>query len=211
MRQIPDNPRKTKQLALNLSLAEGERTELAINIRTEDGTANGAGNVIKLVQLRQQGKPSGVVWVHFDHADIGHKTRQENRCLYIQEMSLNPAWTPIKPLTVKFQVGRNKTARVVRKQFPLRPAAAKTIHRSQGDTLNEVVVNLYGTKAFHHIHYVALSRVTTIERLYITDLSETKIALNPKNKCTTTVIYNSFIHHYKTNSKSVFPQCQVCT
>ena len=31
-------------------LAEGERTELAMNIRTEDGMTNGAENVIKLVQ-----------------------------------------------------------------------------------------------------------------------------------------------------------------
>ena len=54
LRQIPNDPRKTKQLALNLCLAEGERTELAMNIRTEDGMTNGAGNVIKVVQLHEQ-------------------------------------------------------------------------------------------------------------------------------------------------------------
>jgi len=37
---------KKKQLALNLHLAEGERTELVMNIQTEDGMRNGAGNVI---------------------------------------------------------------------------------------------------------------------------------------------------------------------
>ena len=67
--QIPKDPRKTKQLALQLCLAEGERTELVINIRTEDGMTSGAGNVIKLVQLHQQDKPSGIVWVQFDHLD----------------------------------------------------------------------------------------------------------------------------------------------
>ena len=41
----------------------------------------------------------------------------------------------------KFAVGRNKTAQVRRKQFPFRPAAAKTIHRSQGDTETRIVVN----------------------------------------------------------------------
>ena len=40
----------------------------------------------------------------------------------------------MKPATTQFAVGKNKTAQVVRKQFPLRSAAAKTIHRSQGDT-----------------------------------------------------------------------------
>ena len=123
LQQIPNDPRKTKQLAWNLCLAEGERTELAMNIRTEDGMTNGAGNVTKLVQLHQQDKPTGIVWVQFDHLDVGHKTRVENRHFYIQ--GVDSAWTPIKPVTVQFAVGRNKAAQVVRKQFPLRPAAAK--------------------------------------------------------------------------------------
>ena len=70
-------------MAWNLCLAKGERTELAMNIRTEDGMTNGAGNVIKFVQLHQQNKPSGIVWVQFDHLDVGHKTRIENRHFYI--------------------------------------------------------------------------------------------------------------------------------
>ena len=91
--QIPNDPRKTKQLALNLRLAEGERTELVMNIRTDDGMTNGAGNVTKLVQLFQESKPSGIVWVQFDHSDVGHKTRIENRHLYVQ--GIDQAWTPI--------------------------------------------------------------------------------------------------------------------
>ena len=35
-------------------------------------------------------------------------------------------------VTSQFCVGRNRSVQVVRKQFPLRPAAAKSIHRSQG-------------------------------------------------------------------------------
>ena len=43
-----------------------------------------------------------------------------------------------------------------------------------------MVVNLNTRRAIPHIHYVALSRVTTIEGLYITDLCETKISVDPK-------------------------------
>ena len=178
--QIPKDPRKTKQLALQLCLAEGERTELVMNLRTEDGMTNGAGNVIKLVQLHQQDKPSGIVWVQFDHSDVGQKTRNENRHLYLQ--GIEHTWTPIKPVTTQFAVGKNKTAQVVRKQFPLRPAAAKTIHRSQGDTETKIVVNFSTKRTIPHIHYVGLSRVTTIEGLYITDLCESKIAVHPDVK-----------------------------
>ena len=68
----------------------------------------------------------------------------------------------------------------MRKQFPLRPAAAKTVHRSQGDTQSQIVVNLDTKRAIPHTHYVALSRVTTIDGLYLTDLCEKKIAVDPK-------------------------------
>ena len=180
LQQIPNDPRKTKQLAWKLCLAEGERTELPMNIRTEDGMTNGPGNVIKFVQLHQQDKPSGIVWVQFDHLDVGHKTRIENRLFYIQ--GVDNAWTPIKPVTVQFAVGRNKAAQVVRKQFPLRPAAAKTIHGSQGDTETKIVVNFNTRRTIPHIHYVGLSRVTTFEDLYITDLCEDKIAVHPHVK-----------------------------
>ena len=124
---------------------------------------NGAGNVIKKIQLHNRESPSGIVWVQFDHVDVGEKTRHENRKLYVQ--GIQPMWTPIKPVTTQFAVGRNRTAQVVRKQFPLIPAAAKTIHRSQGDTETKVVVNFETRRAIPHIHYVGLSRVTTIEGL----------------------------------------------
>ena len=83
---------------------------------------------------------------------------------------------PFKPVTTQFAVGKNKTAQVIRKQFPvLRPAAAKTIHRSQDDTETKIVVNFSTKRTIPHIHYVGLSRVTTIEGLYITDLRESEI------------------------------------
>ena len=73
--------------------------------------------------------------MQFDHSDVGQKSRNENRTLYVQGIEHT------KPLTTQFSVGKNKTAQVVRKQFSFRPAAAKTIHRSQGDTETKIVVN----------------------------------------------------------------------
>ena len=108
---------------------------------------------------------------------MGEKTRHENRQLY-RRINIEQTWTLIKPITTQFAVGRNRSAQIVRKQFPLRPAAGKTVHRSQGDTQTEIVVNLNTRRAIPHIHYVALSRVTTIEGLYITDLCENKIAVH---------------------------------
>ena len=75
-------------------------------------------------------------------------------------------------------MGQNRSVQVVRKLFQLRPAAAKTIHRSQGDTETKIVVNFETRRTIPHIHYVGLSRVTTIEGLYITNLCEDKIAVS---------------------------------
>ena len=82
-------------------------------------------------------------------------------------------------MTTYFAVGKNRTVQVARKQFPLRPFIdSKTIHRSQGDTETIVVVHFQCKRAIPHIHYVGLSRVTTLEGLYITDLCENKIAVS---------------------------------
>ena len=102
---------------------------------------NGAGNVVKLIKIPNTEKPSGIIWVQFDHPDVKAKTRNDNRQLYKE--GIQQTWTPIKPVTTQFAVGRNRAVQVVRKQFPLRPAAAaKTIHRSQRNTENIIVANL---------------------------------------------------------------------
>ena len=112
--QIPNDPRKTKQVTSNLQLAVGERTEIALNVRADDGMTNDASNV-KKIQLNRKDKPSGIIWVQFDHPDVGGETRHENRNLYFQGITLT--WTLIKPITTQFSVGGNQAAQVLRKQF----------------------------------------------------------------------------------------------
>lgn len=70
---------------------------------------------------------------------------------------------------------------ILRRQFPLRPAAAKTIHRSQGDTLDETVVDFPKYKK-EHMHYVALSRVRNTSALHVLNLYENKIKVSEKVK-----------------------------
>ena len=75
LKQIPLDPRKTMQLDFNLQLAEGERTEKAVNTTTDDGMTNGACNIIRKIQLPNRNRPSGIIWVKFDHTDVGEKKK----------------------------------------------------------------------------------------------------------------------------------------
>ena len=67
-------------------------------------------------------------------------------------------------------------------QIPLIYAWAITIHKSQGVTLDAAIMDI-GKNIFEYGQtYVALSRVKTLEGLYLTSFDYTKIAANPKVK-----------------------------
>ena len=83
---------------------------------------------------------------------------------------------PIIPLARQFRFTSDKSNEVLRKQFPCRPCAAKTIHRSQGDTVDHIVVDFSTDKKHAGLHYVGLSRVKAFEHLHILNLNESKIA-----------------------------------
>lgn len=64
-----------------------------------------------------------------------------------------------------------------RRQFPLQLDAAKTIHKAQGSTLHNAVIHC-GTRKMDHIHYVALCRITNMDKLHILYLNEKKISVS---------------------------------
>ena len=61
-----------------------------------------------------------------------------------------------------------------RELFPLQPAAGRSVHRAQGITLDKVVIDLTqnATRKVPHLHYVALSRVRSMQNLYILNFNE---------------------------------------
>ena len=156
-KQIPNDPSKTMGLYSVCSILKEAKYDLTTNVSVLDGMTNGAECIIKKIDYRVEGssRPS-IIWVLFQEQHIGNDYRREYSYLYNQSIEKN--WVPI--LEVKRQFTKNKI-QVLRRQFPLRPSAAKTIHRCQGDTLNEAVVDLPSLKR-EHMHYVALSRLRSI-------------------------------------------------
>jgi hypothetical protein len=81
---------------------------------------------------------------------------------------LNVDWTPIGQGSVSITVDRVKCKRF---QIPLVPACAITIHKSQGGTYDTVVMQ-YDKKMVQQLVYVAMSRATSLDGLYMINKNE---------------------------------------
>lgn len=115
----------------------------------------------------------------FPQTDIGKNHRKEYAHLLTNNE--DETWTPILEITRQFKISKQHQSQVLRRQYPLRQAAAKTIHRCQGDTLDEAVLDLPSSSR-EHMHYVALSRVRNSSKLHIRNLNEQKICISEKAK-----------------------------
>ncbi len=81
-------------------------------------------------------------------------------------------------MPLSYVLTRGKGNKIVRIQYPLILAWAGTIHSSQGKTLQKVVVSFDRLFAKGQA-YVALSRVTSSDGLYLLDLDSNKIYCDP--------------------------------
>ena len=80
-----------------------------------------------------------------------------------------------------FEFYNNDVLIAVRRQFPLRLAYGITIHKSQGMSLDELVVDC--SRIFEKGQaYVALSRIKTLEGLYLHNFSFEKVMVDEKVK-----------------------------
>lgn len=169
------------QLPTVLLLSEGFNYDIKVNIDTHDGITNGTSCKLMKIELQNlKCYPLGPVWVQYDNPLIGQQLRSLHKHRY--KSWHNRSWTPLMPVSRNFAAGHKGEIEVQRFQYPLRPAAAKTVHRSQGDTVSEAVVDLSFAEnqraPVNHIDYVALSRLKTIDGLYITDLNTNKISVS---------------------------------
>ena len=134
----------TAGLEAKLCLAVGARVMLRRNLDTKAGLVNGAIGIVLSIA-------SNHVTVQFDHVSTPYD---------------------VERVKSKFMVMKNFY--VYRKQFPLILAYAVTIHKCQGLSLDCAIVDLSDQVFSEGMAYVALSRVRTLEGLFLT-------AFNPKS------------------------------
>ncbi|MCG8624091.1 MAG: hypothetical protein MJE68_19125, partial [Proteobacteria bacterium] len=172
----------TGGLPEEVTLIVDEQYDLISNIDVEDGLINGAQCLIKYIETTTKNETTSpcIVWTEFENIDIGKSHHKKYSYLYTNNRNRN--WTPIIRIKRTFLV---KDHWIHRLQFPLRQAAARSIHVSQSSTYPEIYVDLntFSTppKIFwEHMHYVAFSRVTSISGLYIENINEKNIAVSKK-------------------------------
>ena len=199
--KIPDDHTKTMGLFNVVSVAVGAKYDLTTNVNVTDGMTNGAECVREKIDYRVKDstRPS-IIWVSFPEAIIGQNHRNEFAHLF--NKNVDRTWTPILEITRQFKISKRHQCQILRRQYPLWPAAAKTIHRCQGDTLNEAVLDLPSSTR-EHMHYVALSRVKNCSTLHIINLNEKKSVLVKKfkKKCPDldSNVYSLLYHFYTTS------------
>ncbi|GFV97480.1 uvrD_C_2 domain-containing protein [Trichonephila clavipes] len=111
------------------------------------------------------------IWLKFPKS-CGQKQATKLRNLSAR-LNLDDDAVPITSQTSSVALNNNKTIIAKRKHFPLVSALAMTIHKSQGGTYDAIVYE-YDRKHPRELVYVALSRVTKIEGLFMVTKENTE-------------------------------------
>ena len=164
-----------QNLPKKLELALGHEYDFVINLDTLDGITNGTPC---FVQMYQENSSKGdLVWVDPRDESIGKSWKQSHSSLYAEgnlaiDYHAYPAGIPNTWLPIPRYVLRHSGLHFTRKQFPLRPSKARTVNRTQGATLEKIVVDFSDVrKGTEHCHYVAFSRCPKKSNVFIQGLA----------------------------------------
>ena len=138
---------------------------ITTNIDVADGQTNGAMGTIVNIVYNDSVKQMKAIFVKFDHTTIGENAKEKKSTYHCNVSSA----VPIEQMQVNFSVDHKPSCQVNRRQFPLTLAWAVTIHKCQGLTIDEIVVDMTPKKGQYTSGqaYVAFSRVKELNKLHI--------------------------------------------
>ena len=135
-----------------ICLAQSARVMLTSNLWVDVGLVNGAMGTIRAICYHSGGPPDLPisVMVHFDN---------------YSGPTLHDGTVPITPLCRTWSSSRGQCSRL---QLPLKLAWAVTIHKSQGLTLDKVVIDVGKREFSSGLTFVACSRVRQLKYVLFT-------------------------------------------
>lgn len=159
-----------------LKLAIGARVMLTTNVDVSDGLVNGARGEVVHVASNHVNTVTHIL-VKFDNSNVGTKTIQSSPF-----HNTFPYSVPLVKHEVVFLAKGKRGSEITRLQFPLTLAWATTIHKVQGLTLDEIVVDMKGGRFSPGQAYVAFSRVKKLEGLHILNFNHKAIKASTEVK-----------------------------
>ena len=145
-----------------------------------NGLVNGARGYIDSIQASKEDPDvADVIWVRFTDDKIGQLLRQETKSLLKDHTPNHTLAVPIMKQKKQFIVKGKE--RWMREQFPLTLCYAITAHKSQGQTLEEVIIDFTSEKSMinNGSFYTALSRVKSGNSFFLRDFDIKYIKANP--------------------------------
>ena len=174
--KMPDKPRDTGNLRHTLRLKVGARVMLTTNVDVSDGLTNGSMGVVQHIDIDGETRSMKAILVKFDGDNVGLSAKMSSRY-----KNTFPSSVPIYKGQATFIVSGRKSCHASRTQFPITLAWAVTIHKCQGLTLDEIVVDMSPSKGKFSAGqaYVAFSRVRELSKLHIINYSRSQIRVSP--------------------------------
>ena len=145
---------------VNLQL--GVRYMVTNNIDVPDGLFNGAIGTLRYIEMRLN--RIRAVWIEFTSIDIGLRAKSSRE--KTRPFGVNNNWTPLTTSKKMIYRSKNSQVQVHREQFPLVVAEGITIHKSQGQSMSQVVVTLKA-RLERSMQYVAFTRATHLQGLFL--------------------------------------------
>jgi DNA replication protein DnaC len=167
---LPADERDCAGLSSTLDLAIGAVIMLRRNIQCSDGLVNGARVITGINWQHGRSGESGIMPLSIDVQFFDRSIGRITRAL---APGMQSASITIEPLSAKFY---GKSGSVLqRTQFPLCLCWAATIHKAQGLTLDQVVIDIGRNVFADGMAYVAMSRVKSLNGLAIIQLDSKSI------------------------------------
>ena len=201
---------RTGQLPTKIFFKEGAPVMITSNHSKSkyknNGIVNGARGFIDSIQATvDEPDVAKVVWVRFTDDKIGQLLRMDSLSLLKNHTPNDPLAVPITKQKKPFHIRGN--TEYLRDQFPLTLCYAVTAHKSQGQTLEEVLIDFSDEGRINNgSFYTAMSRVKYGKNLFLRDFKTQYVKANPEveKKMESMKVFQQHSFKKTYNTESIF-------
>lgn len=163
-------------LPQTIMLAVGKPYMITPNSDVKDGLLNGVVGTLQVIEYAEDAIDAPCrLWFRFNVPNTKRfariKAKPLREAAKRQGVRIDPDLVPIELRSVTITLDQKTRISCKNKQFPHMQASAPTVNKPQGVTYSDVVYD-YGKKHPQKLVYVALSRCTDLNRLYITNIND---------------------------------------